>query len=572
MNKRIRLATVLVLASSCQHSAQLFHGQRSATLREAGSVHLSVLSVAPWSDYTAAMQPNFELTADGALAKVAADSRWTNDEDSSMVQAGRESVALDRASGGARPLEFPGLRPGDSDPALRPPALLGPGSAPGTGEGAAGPDAMLKYTAATALYQEVQLLNRYIHDAAIPNGYRPYLVRLQVSLMPSRRHAPYDAYTTLSFFIPGERPAGDAGEDVSSNTDAIFREPFGNGPKVLPLLVTDNLEASVQSRSLDRIRSLIFSMVEFPNSSVVEQMASALLHNAMRDQVFGRDLNSLLTVARMSENTLRIRLGAMQETTANYAMVPRNHNITLLLMVPDGSPALMEVVARTELVDAESGELLLARDAQATQSALDAVRRDARFKGLPAPALERLMGLAERNDQSGFTAVLRQSLPADHRGVVNDRALWIDLLALVAGGQLNSHLFELPGQGEDVAASREVFQQQTVVAEDDGNEARVVLREVRFPEFERLLVTLSLAGAEPPILLPARGVEFDSLRRELSVVFPSPRRWKLFEAQATGSPPVLQLKLLCGGEELRFDALYREVSAFDAGTPPFDSR
>src|SRR4030095_2771655 len=110
-----------------------------------------------------------------------------------------------------------------------------------------------------------------------------------------------------------------------------------------------------QGRSFERIRSLIYSWVQFPGNEVVQEMVTGLLHGALREQVLGRDLNSLLTVARLSENTLRIRIGAVQEATANYAMVPRNHNITLLLMVPEGSPPLMELASRTELVDADTG-------------------------------------------------------------------------------------------------------------------------------------------------------------------------------------------------------------------------
>jgi len=34
---------------------------------------------------------------------------------------------------------------------------------------------MLRYAAATALYQEVKLLNRYVQDAAIRKDYVPYV-------------------------------------------------------------------------------------------------------------------------------------------------------------------------------------------------------------------------------------------------------------------------------------------------------------------------------------------------------------------------------------------------------------
>jgi hypothetical protein len=567
------LAAVFAACGSTQMS--IYRGEHASDLRDAGSVHLSVLSVAPWSEYMSAMQPNFTLSADAALAKVAADSRWAVDHRANALQGGAQSVVIDRSQyGGGQPRELPSFRPPllvDNGAAPGSPVVIPSAPAPGA-DVAVGPDAMLKYTAATALFQEVQLLNRYIRDAAIPNGYRPYMVRLQVSLMPSRRHAPYDTYTTISFFIPGDRAKspedGAAGEAAAlasaavpqSNSDAIFDEPFGNGPKVLPLLVTDNLEASVEEHSLERIRSLVYSLIEFPDAVAADQMVGGVLHDALRQQVLGRDLNSLLTIARLSENTLRIRIGAVQEATSDYAMVPRNHNITLLLMVPDGSPPLMEVVSRTQLVDAATSEALPVPDAGTMRDLYKAVLREQRLESLDPSTMKQLLERAERNDQKGFAALLRSKLPVGHAGVAQERSLWIALVSLLAGNQMNSHLFELPGQGEDVAVSSDVFKNQTVVIEDDGNLARVILREARFPEFERILATLSIADATPPILLSARSVTLDPARRELRVTFTSPQRLRLL-AEGTEVHP--QLKLSYAGDTQTFEALYRTVSAFE---------
>src|SRR5574337_2160671 len=98
---------------------------------------------------------------------------------------------------------------------------------------------MLRYWVATALYQEVKLLDRYVKDAAIAGDYYPYLMRIQVTLMPRRRDLPYDAYTDVAMF------AGDFGDVQQDDV-----------PHLIPLLVTDDLEAMVQSRSVDQIRQL----------------------------------------------------------------------------------------------------------------------------------------------------------------------------------------------------------------------------------------------------------------------------------------------------------------------------
>jgi hypothetical protein len=545
------LATAAAVAGPACQASGPFDADRAVDMRDAGTVHLAVLAVAPWSEYVAALQPNFNLTADDALAKVARDSLWQLQDSRSEARAGGQSTfRVQPENQGGTGLQTPqvagvpqnGYGPPEA-PVIIPPAPVDPDSQSGA-------DSMLKYTAASALYQEVQLLNRHVRDAAIPAGFRPYMVRLQVSLMPSRRHAPYDAYTTISFFLPGDRRhAGDAAARwVRTTSDDIFDEPFGNGPKVLPLVVTDNLESAVQARSYERVRSLIGTFLDFTHSSIIEPAYSAMLERALRDQVFGRDINSLLTVARLSENTLRIRLGAQQEATANYAMVPRNHNVTLLLMVPEGAPSLMEVVAKTVLVDAENGRALPAADAWDDAECLRRMQREWKLEDLDADGLRALHHLARQNDQEQFSSVLHASLPADHPSLAQERSLWIELVSLELEDRYRSTLFELPGQAENAAESASLFERQTVVVEDDGVHATIVLREARVRDSEQVLAVLSAPGAEPPLVLPAETVRADVPRRELDLRFPSLRRW-----DATPDPGLpLELDVSWSGSRFKF--------------------
>lgn len=602
----VAVALIVFALPACRSSSPLFQPERSADMEEAGAVHLAVLAVAPWSEYASALQPDFSLTSDDAVDMVARDSRWQGQQTFSGAQAGAQSTLLVQPSD---PTDLRTAQPGGNsttspDGTLQ---LFSPPDRPyqdsrGRGEQgpSIGPDAMLKYTAATALYQEVQLLNRHVRDAAIPAGFRPYMVRLQLSLMPSRRHAPYDAYTTLSFFIPGERaPLAVAGAaPVRSTSDAIFESPFGNGPKVLPLVVTDNLEASVQSRSIDRIRGLTASLLDFEKYSlanagttflgdVVRPMYSAMLAKAMRDEVFGRDLNSLLTVARLSENTLRIRLGAMQEATANYAMVPRNHNITLLLMVPEGAPPLIEVVAKTTLVDTEDGLPLATPDERDEARRLERFRRAWGLEALDPGVLRTLHTLAQQNDQESFAALLRASLPSDDPALLLERSIWIELVGMRLGEEFTSNLFELPGQGQDLEQSSSIFEAQTVVVEDDETFAYVTLREARFPESERVLAVLrpaaepvesaeddaQYADAAPGLVLPAESVKADISRREIRMRFPSLVKWDLAQ-----EGEALDLALTWGGQERHFTARLKVVTgptqrkalepAYDFERPP----
>jgi hypothetical protein len=581
---------------------EIFDPVRATDQQAAGSVQLAVLAVAPWSDYASALQPDFTLNSDDAFNRVALDSRWRNERANTDTRAGVQSTLLSTPENPSGLI--PAVPAGPLNPFLD--ASRGTSASPdGSGGDPAnahsGLDSILKYTAAASLYQEVQLLNRHIRDAAIPAGFRPYMVRLQLSLIPSRRHAPYDAFTTLSFFIPGDHSTQRELEDprtlaVRSTSDAIFQNPFGNGPKVLPFVVTDNLEASVQSRSTDRLRSVMASILDFAKyggsastnfvGHVVEPMYGAMLSSALRDEVYGRDINSLLTVARLSENTLRIRLGAQQETTANYAMVPRNHNITLLLMVPEGAPALVEVVAKTMLVDTETGVALPMLDDRARLQSLELFRQKYGLQALSLESVGNLHALAQQNDQKKFSAQLRDALPEKHPSLAIERLIWIELVGLQVGDQFVSNLFELPGQGQDMEGSSEVFRSQTVVIEDNGDFAYVTLREARLSESKQVLAVLRSLPPEPtpappseappeseeeplqepaflqvarPIVLPAESLKSDLSRRELRMRFPSLKRWGLAE-----DGDRLLLELSSGGERMVFDAHLRLLAPTDA--------
>src|SRR5262249_3461988 len=129
-----------------------------------------------------------------------------------------------------------------------------------------GVDPVLQYQAAAALFQEVQLLNRYVRDAAQRRDSTPYVVRLQVSVSPWRREQGYDAITNVSFF-PGRDPInGIAGQFVqcggrtapqgvipgSPNEYASYCAPKSvNG---VPLLVTGDLETAMRQKSEEKLR------------------------------------------------------------------------------------------------------------------------------------------------------------------------------------------------------------------------------------------------------------------------------------------------------------------------------
>src|SRR5262245_65845485 len=53
--------------AACRGNRGLFRPERAVDQRDAGSVHVAVLAVAPWSHYESALQPEFQLDAEQAL-------------------------------------------------------------------------------------------------------------------------------------------------------------------------------------------------------------------------------------------------------------------------------------------------------------------------------------------------------------------------------------------------------------------------------------------------------------------------------------------------------------------------
>lgn len=329
---------VLALLPAC--SKPLFKPHRVERQADAGSTHVAVTFVAPWDEFVDDLQPKFEMSAARALDLVVPDTLFLDEKVLDALglrlklAPPRTSIfetTTEKEATGQPPTRTSEVttktEPGDV-------SKLG-GAEPGAGSRTAaglptlakslGLDPMLRHWAALALFQEVRLLNRYVQRAALRSDYRPYVVRLQVSVIPAARNQPYDAYATFSFFNRKDVPETGI-TPLEKAEQRAFRVPY-----VIPLLVTDNLEASVHTGTVDTVRQLGFALSLLVKGFAVSAEVERLLEELK--SVLGRDLNSLLTVARLSDNTLRVRLGALSQAEARYAMVPRTHNVTLLILV-----------------------------------------------------------------------------------------------------------------------------------------------------------------------------------------------------------------------------------------------
>ncbi len=186
-------------------------------------------------------------------------------------------------------------------------------------------------------------MNRYLANPARRLGYQPYFVRLQLAALPLRRNLPYDIYADFAFFSEFFK------SDDSANPSLINRFNYKNNEAldkalsdkqcaqpipapVIPLLVTDNLELGNEARSSELLRELALAL----QATVLNVGVNAALSNLDQrlERAFGRDLNGLFTVTRAGDNVLRIRIGARRTVDdANFEMVPRTQNISLMLLV-----------------------------------------------------------------------------------------------------------------------------------------------------------------------------------------------------------------------------------------------
>ncbi len=177
-------------------------------------------------------------------------------------------------------------------------------------------DPLLLYKAATAVYEEVGLLNKYVKDAALRHNYVPYLARVQISVQPVARNEPYDVYVHLGAFL-------NCGDSLKALTP------------IIPLLVTDDLEVSQTNSALNIAKQLAATLGGIVGNVALQGQASEL--SSKYNAILGSDLNSLYSVARSGENSIKVRIGAsrspQESSSPVYAMVPQTHEVSFLVLV-----------------------------------------------------------------------------------------------------------------------------------------------------------------------------------------------------------------------------------------------
>lgn len=366
------LVLTLLLAAHTAHAGSVtcsaktwFQNLRSDQKRvcrqmDAGSAHVAVLAVAPWADYVSKLQPDFSVSSEDALKlalpvtstreetminailatlKIAAPTTTLTSSETSKTADGKTTETSETKKE---------TKPGDTSKAEKP---GGEDQKPTTDKakisGTLAVDPMMHRLTALALFQEAKLVSLRMIDTAVPKDYTPYMVSLQITLMPNARREPYDAYTTITF-VPTSAP------QMSAAYDAVAKQQKYDPTKevrVVPLLVTDNIESARRADLTQQLVDLSLAATAMAGNTGVSGSVRKQLNRLVSSQ--SHDFNSLMTVARLSENSIRVRLGAMH-ANERFAVIPRTHNITLVVMVPKGVEEL-SYIARTQLNDAVHG-------------------------------------------------------------------------------------------------------------------------------------------------------------------------------------------------------------------------
>lgn len=292
-----------------------------ANQSEAATTHLAVLARTPFNDEVIkALSPNFAIDGKTAFEQSVPLTGLFVDLLRREIRAAVSVKAI--------PSGDPEVKDPDKPEAPAPKAAKAPES-----KDISASDPFTRYSSANALVQEVKNLNNYLRSVPQLDGHTPYLVRLQLSVIPKRRNLPYDVFSDLSVFADTSASA------VSflaqrARTDGGITDEQVLVPAI-PLFATENIERGLDQRSRELLRSVAAS-----GSGALGNVSLGGTASAAQEQSVGgvaNDFNGLFTIGSVTANVLRVRLGAAQNAANSYEMIPRTHNITLLLLVPDNA-------------------------------------------------------------------------------------------------------------------------------------------------------------------------------------------------------------------------------------------
>jgi hypothetical protein len=442
---------------------------------EAGSVHIAVLSATPFNRLKSDLQPRFTMDENKALEEVVPNTQLLVERVLDVVQrslslstpqTGTTSTTTISSATGTEPTttrETTDTRAPGEVPAE---ATFPGGEQTAAGLTAATPaapneraiDPFTKYQAAAALMQEIRVLNQYVVAQELPPEAVAQVVRLQISVLPYARYEPYDVYTNISFFPQSAAEQANKSALLSLETQGQLDDGKG-AAIVVPLLATDNFEASSQSSAANSVQQAAISLLGLVQGVGIRAGNGRLLDEIRA--VTGRELNALTTTSRLNNNTLRVRLGATFNNQAEYTMVPQTHNVSVVVILPKGTDHV-DIIARTTLRHATKGTDLPERPRE--EAARVACERLRGYRELPGNPLKDItaaygdVGVCAELDDGQQTKVLSllQHVEFARFGLFRDTlsgtqpghddqitSLWSNLAEILTGSRYSRAWFQV---------------------------------------------------------------------------------------------------------------------------------
>lgn len=333
----------------------------------AANIYVSAYPAVPWSEISAKLEPKHALTTEQARNLAA---QTTQVQVSQFLSTFAASLGIGlpvKTFSSTTTLKADGTEESTGT------RTRGSGTAP-TGSGVAtttipdtalaadlskgpfapGLDASTLLNVGTAVYQQAQILDNQITKGVLPKGYQAHLVTLQVNLQPKSRTVSYDAYLNVTF-LPK-----DFAEANATSSQLVGNDGAGNPPAVIvyPLVISDAMETTSVGKSVEAVRQAALQLAGVIGAVGVNAGVSGGTDKL--EAALGLDKNSLVTVGRVSDHTLRIRLGAQNAGSQKYAIVPRTHNISVVVLTrwdkgPKDRVTSLSVITHTNLVSTDSG-------------------------------------------------------------------------------------------------------------------------------------------------------------------------------------------------------------------------
>jgi hypothetical protein len=452
-------AAAAAALSGCPSVPALFQQKTVETSQEAANVYVSAYPVVPWSEISDKLEPKHALTTEQARTLAAVTTQAQVSQFLSTFSAGLGIGLPARSDSATRSstTDASGTTEQASTSSSRGTGTVpsSSGQAPSAITDAAlaadlsrlpptlAVDASTLLTAGTGVYQLAQILDHQISKAFYPAGYQAHLLTFQIALQPKARNLPYDAYVDLALY-----PADWA---VALRASSEVNEKAGGLPPVVvyPLVISDAMESASTARSIEVIRQAALQL-----SGVVGRFgvsAGAGGGSDALDAVIGQTRNSIVAVGRVSNHALRIRLGAQNSGSAGVAMVPRTHNISVVVLTrwalqdPSRQVTGLSVTSRTEIVPADGGPPLpTTRERERLAEAAKQKVGQYQFAVLPGCAAARTADPGEP-----YLDLLRAVDRQDYRHVAGRCLALLD-----EKGKPGAAVGELPGVGDRIRLER----------------------------------------------------------------------------------------------------------------------